>query len=235
MVRNLVDVVRVGAELAAGRHVLHASERRATELRDALGHLVVPLVDRGAKPVEHLVHADELEALEVPVGLLGDQRQVDAVDQAAAEQIDRHRSGVGGGVVARGMRAPGIGSHELAFRFEGMRRSGNAMSEGRFAVSGGVGRKRGFFLLTARSIPLRTPLHRTSTEPKSLKRLGFGIPGTLFDNCIRMEGICGRRPLCSFWAMVGCLGLGFVGFVTLGFRLFTCGCCVLAYSISMRL
>jgi hypothetical protein len=48
-------------------------------------------VELGAEAVEHLVDGDELRSLDVPMRLLGDQREVDRIGQPRVEQVDRYR------------------------------------------------------------------------------------------------------------------------------------------------
>ena len=69
---------------------LGSAERGASQLDHALGNGIHVTVDLFAELVEQFVDRDELRTLQVPMGLLRQQRQVDPVRQAGVEQLDRH-------------------------------------------------------------------------------------------------------------------------------------------------
>ena len=104
MILGLVDVGRIGRQLALRSHHLRRAERRAAKLHGALGDRVDMLVEVLAEPVEHLVNGDEVRALDVPMRLLGDQREVDGVGEAGVEELDRGFLDVRLQIVARGVR-----------------------------------------------------------------------------------------------------------------------------------
>jgi len=47
-----------------------------------------------AEQVEHFMHGDELDALQIPMRLLGQESEVDCVGDARVQKIDRNGFGV---------------------------------------------------------------------------------------------------------------------------------------------
>jgi hypothetical protein len=79
VIGHLLDIGWIGFEPRRLGHRLAGAERNAIKLSDPLGHDVSMLVEPGPERVEQLVHGDELRALEVPMRLLGGERQIDSV------------------------------------------------------------------------------------------------------------------------------------------------------------
>jgi hypothetical protein len=101
MVLRLVDIRRIGLQIRALRNRLGRAERSAAELHDALGHRVDMLVELGAEAVDHLVQRDEVRPLDVPMSLLGQQRQIDRVGEACVQHRDRDIFRIRAEIVAR--------------------------------------------------------------------------------------------------------------------------------------
>ena len=68
---------------------------RAAQLNDTFCHCVDMRVQLAAEPVDHLVQRDEVPALDVPMRLLGQQRQIDRIGEAGIKDGDRNGLGIG--------------------------------------------------------------------------------------------------------------------------------------------
>ena len=73
--------------------------RRAAELHDAFCHCIDMRVQLAAEPVDHLVQRDEVRALDVPMRLLRQQRQIDRIGKTGIEDGDRNGLGIGWQVI----------------------------------------------------------------------------------------------------------------------------------------
>lgn len=89
VVLDLADVRRIGREFCCLADRLDGPQRNAVKLGDAFGDDVDVLIELFADFVEEFVDGDEGRPLDVPVGLLGDERQVDGVGEPRIEQLDR--------------------------------------------------------------------------------------------------------------------------------------------------
>lgn len=91
MVGYFINISRVSGQRGFIGHGLSGAERRASELNDAFRHRIDMVVELGPEPVEHFMHGDELNALEIPMCLFGKQRQVYTVRETCIENVDRDR------------------------------------------------------------------------------------------------------------------------------------------------
>src|SRR5207302_2579376 len=89
MVARRVDVGRVRCERGAVGYHLGRAERSSAELNNTFRHRVYVTIQFGAEPIDHFVQRDELRALDVPMRLLGKERQVDCIGEAIVENADR--------------------------------------------------------------------------------------------------------------------------------------------------
>jgi hypothetical protein len=90
MVRRRIDVGWVGCESGAVGNGLGDADRGSTELDNTFGHRIDVLVQVRPEPVDHFVQRDELRSLDIPMRLLGKERQVDRIGEALVENRDRY-------------------------------------------------------------------------------------------------------------------------------------------------
>src|SRR5208282_2300657 len=69
-------------------HGLGRAQSGTAKLHDALRHGVDVRVDFGPERIQHLMHGDELDSFEIPMGLLCRECQIDGLGEAAVQNIN---------------------------------------------------------------------------------------------------------------------------------------------------
>ena len=78
MILDGIDIGGIGHQRASLSYCLRGTERGAAKLDHAFSHRVYMGVNLPSETIQHLVDGDELRPLEIPMRLVGQQRQIDA-------------------------------------------------------------------------------------------------------------------------------------------------------------
>ena len=94
VIGDLINIGGVGRYSGLLSHDLGRAEGGASQLDHPLCHSIDMRIDLGAKLVEHFMDGDELQALEIPMRLLGQKREVDRIGKACVQGFDRNGLGI---------------------------------------------------------------------------------------------------------------------------------------------